>query len=349
MRDLPVYILVTVVAVLVWLWAAQATRKESTIDATVTFEVTSATGSWTIQPALLPVRLILEGPAGAIRRVGDALSEPLVLELPPNASEVTLTNLAERIDGLDAISIHGVQVLRTEPASVTIVVDQMVTATVDITPLLPGITTTGQPTATPLTATVTMPASLRALLPESLVIEALVEPSHVEGLAVGPQLIPRVSLRVADSGGSGAAITIDPPVAEITFEMVARVADMTVDRVRVHVVTPPEALGRYVVTLQERSLSDVTISAGADLIAQIQRGDATVVAVVQLGLNDLESGVTSKAVSYFVASDHTGAGQPVRGQVGSNPSPPVVSFSVESVKAAEARRSNGSRFSSVNP
>ncbi len=100
--------------------------------------------------------------------------------------------------------------------------------------------------------------------------------------------------------------------------------------VRVQIAGPPEDHSEYVVEIDEtdKQLANVTIKADGALIRQIERGEATVVALVHLSSSEKERRIESKAVTCFMALQPEGGGTIVDAEVSGSSLMPVVRLQI---------------------
>jgi hypothetical protein len=132
-----------------------------------------------------------------------------------------------------------------------------------------------------------------------------------------------VSPKLPDSVDITTGVTIGPASARVSFQLVARQRQATVPRVRIQVISSPQDFGLYHVTLVTPLLSDVDIEASPDAIAEVEAGNAQVIAMVHLTTNDKERAVEKKAVSFFAIVRPDGMATPVLGTWQDNPHPDI--------------------------
>ncbi len=110
--------------------------------------------------------------------------------------------------------------------------------------------------------------------------------------------------------------------------MKSRIKEVTLPTVRVQIAGPPEDHDEYRIEIENPTLRDVMIKADAELIAELERHAAVVVAMVHLSQREKESGIESKPVTCFMALP-LGANSPVNAriidaEVEGSPQPPVI-------------------------
>ena len=141
------YSLVTVVAVLIWLWAAAETRGQRP----ALFRVQLAPASpadQVVTPGELTAEVTMTGSQLALQQAAELASRtPLTLtvgnELPSQIG-VHRTSLVEALEKNDAITRTGVGILSVDPATIDLTIDALVPITLPVRPVLPGIEVEGE-------------------------------------------------------------------------------------------------------------------------------------------------------------------------------------------------------------
>ncbi len=298
------YALVTGVALLIWFWAAAETREKGGTTMVVRFEPSTSTAQ-VVSPRERDVTVELEGSRLALQRAR-TLTQPVKLtvgnELPARQGRhrVDLVEALERHDGLRDT---GVGVLSADPSSIELRIDDLVMVEAPIKEHLPGIEFDGAATVTPSAATVSLPSELREKLGDNLAVEAQLLQTSLEGLEPGRtySLPAKLNLRIPPELKNDWAVAIKPPAATISFKVLSRIKALALPTVRVQIAGPPEDYDEYLVEVVDKSISDVTIRAEDTLIQQIERGQATIVALVHLSTREKERRLESKPVTCFVA------------------------------------------------
>lgn len=326
-RQLGTITLVTVVTILVWLLAAAKTRETETIAGRIEFTVASDSSGdrYDVSPSPISMTCTIEGPAMAVRETRNLLnSAPLTLSLRPEHGRQEINNLAVRIQNVEAIRNLGVSIVSIEPARVTVDVTEFVTKTAVTRVDIQSASTVQDVSVAPKSVNVIVPRSAVHLLPDPLVVEAVVDPRDILRLEPGVLHTVDGTLQLPDSVHIAASVTISPASARVSFQLVARQRQVTVPRVRIQVISSPQDFGLYQVTLANPLLSDIEIEASPDAIAEVEAGHAQVIALVHLTTNDKERAVEKKAVSFFAIVRPDGTAIPVLGTLDDNPHPEVV-------------------------
>lgn len=315
-RELWTALLVTVVTVLIWAWAAGELLEQQQYTIQVRFSAPEA-AAWLIRPASAQVEVTVEGSKRALADMEQRLDAPITIRLgsdalPAETGTHTLTMLTTLTDHPDLDDV-GVRIIECKPAMVPVVVDRLVRVQAEIRPLLPGVQRIGEITVEPTTADVHIPSSLRDQLPGTLHVNAEAEPWQIAALEpdVPQTLVVNVTPQGVLSGIPD--VRISPKSATISFTIRSQIRELVLDGVRVQVSGTPENLDEYDVDVEPRQLRDLTIRADGELIRRIERESIPVVAFVHLTSLELEQQISSKPVSYYLALVPDGPGGAVRG------------------------------------
>jgi hypothetical protein len=321
------YLVVTVVAVLIWFWAAAETRAKGGASFRVALAPSDPTDQ-VVTPNEFTVRVELEGSRLAMQKAR-TLEMPLVLTVGnelPSLEGSHSTDVVDLLERNEALRDTGVRVISADLASVDIRVDALVTVSAPVRPVLPSLETEGEIVIKPPQATVTLPSRLRDPGGEELALEAHVDQSRLDRLEPGRSYTLNAELRPPKQLLGQKSVIIRPVSAAITFTVRSRIKETTLPTVRVQIAGPPEDHDEYVIEIDEkdRVLGDVTIKADGALIQQIEQGKATVVALVHLSNVEKERRVESKPVTCFMALAPDGGGTIVEAEINGSNQPPLV-------------------------
>ncbi|MHC4109169.1 MAG: YbbR-like domain-containing protein, partial [Planctomycetota bacterium] len=280
------YLIVTLVTVLLWVWAAAETREQEPATFRVRFASASA-GNWVINPDEMTLTTTLEGARFAIQEA-QARTGPLVLttgnELPSGVGRHTV-DLTTALNKNEALRNTRVTVLSVDPPSEIIEIDALVAVTATVLPDLPPLHLEGEPEVDPAQVTITLPSRLGNLAPEEIAPRAYIAQSRLDTLEPGREyvlstklLLPEKLLAEAEKLDAEESVTIEPSVANVTFTVRSFIEETILPTVRVHIAGPSKDHEEYLVEIDEADevLKDVTISADAVLIERIKTDDAVV-------------------------------------------------------------------------
>jgi hypothetical protein len=318
--------LVTIVTLLIWLLAAAKTRQIDTVAGRLEFTVASdsAGDRYQVSPGRIPMTVTLEGPALAVREARQLLTQaPLAIALPAEHGRQDIADIASRVQQIDALRSTGVTVSSVDPARFTVDVTEFITRMAVTRADIRSASTVQDVSVAPKEVSVTVPRGLVHQLPETLVVDAVVDPRDIARLEPGVLHTVNGTFQLPDAVHLGGAVTIEPATARVSFQLIARQRRASVPRVRIQIVSSPQDFGTYHVELPDPLLTDVDIEASPDDIAEVEAGRAQVIAVVHLTTNDKERAVETKAVSFFAIVRPDGTATPVSGSLKDNPHPKI--------------------------
>lgn len=299
---------VTLVTMLIWMWAAGETRETEPVYANIRF-LAPTIDSMRITPAeVSALRLQVRGPRRAIDAVAERLREPLPITagsggipVEPGRHEIDAATLAEAIVGQWRLPVT---VVDAEPPSFEIEIQPLVTREVRIVPVLPpGARTTGRVEVAPELATVVVPQDLPDL--DALQLEARVGDRDLAGRETGRRHQFEVPLQVPPAFATARdAIRIQPRTAEVRITLDSNEADLALSTpVPVQIAGPAADLDDWTVEVDPASafLRDVVLRGPAETIQRLRDrdGDVGVIAFVHLASDDLLKQVAEKPVTLW--------------------------------------------------
>ena len=327
------FAVVTVVAVLIWVWAAMETRDQD--SASFRIELVPAAGQ-VITPHEVTARVQMEGSKLALERAQQLAARTGVKltagEELPSEPGVHLTALLEALEQNDAIFDTGVRLISVDPIDKEIEIDTLVEVTLPVKAVLPGVELEGVVTVEPAQVVVTLPSRLRERAGDTLQVEARVLQQRLDRLNPGVVSTVSANLSLSAPLAGEQSVTIEPSRATIEFTVKSRIKETTLPTVRVQIAGPPEDHDEYRIEIENPTLADVTIKADGELISQIERNQVVVVAMVHLSQREKERGIDSKAVTCFMALP-LGENSAVRArivdaEVGGTPQLPMVRLKI---------------------
>lgn len=325
--ELGTLILVTVVTLLIWLLAAARTQEIAPIAGGIDFVVAGDTAGdrFKVSPNRIPVTVTVEGAALAVRRARQLISGA-ALEIPLQAEDgrQEIASLQQAVQRLEAIRSTGIEIVAVDPPEVVVDIAEFVPVQAVVREEIKSASTVQDVSVTPEQVTVIVPKAQVDRLPETLMVDAVIDPREVARLEPGVLQTVRGTLHLPDDLSIAGPVRIEPATALVSFQLVARQRRAVVPRVRVQVISSAQDFGQYAVDLPEPILHDVEIEAAPERIAQVESGQAQVVALVHLSTNDKEKGIDRKAVSGFAIIGADGRAEPVAGTLDGQPHPQVV-------------------------
>lgn len=309
---------VTLIACTVWLFA----EAESLSDVDIPTQVSLSAAN----PALRietgegwenRVRVTLRGSNTGISQARELLEGGVRLPLPIAGSPTDATSevdLLSAMQNMPELRQFGVVVVAVVPARVSIRVREMISVTVPIRAMLPGVELDGSPRVSPSELSLRVPRSLRDSLAEAgqwpPVVSATVPEATLSALPRGA-LVEREADLVFPESLSAATGAEVPASASATINFSIRARSETLEqRAPVQVLLPPIESGEWDVDLAGGDvLLDVVATGPPEAISRLRDRTDRLVAVLALSSDDLATGATSKGVGFALLRD--GAFAPV--------------------------------------
>ena len=305
---------VTIVTIVIWLWAAGQTKHVDRVSATLRFRPPE--GSTTmIMPDSADITITLSGPLSAVERAKMVCAEDaleLILGVPDG--EHTVQDLPAILSALEAIRNTGAEVTATSPALFSLDVQTRVVVEAAVEVILPGVTISGDVTVVPSTVMLHIPKTIRDELPEAITVTAVVTEAALAQLQPNLDHKKYASIRLPASLDVS-DVTIEPSRVLVGFKIQSQTQKTELPQIRVLVAGPAEDYAAYSITLPRTIVPNVTIEADTDIITEIKSGKVTVFAIVRLKSSELEDRITEKAVTTFLAFTEDGAGHVVKATV----------------------------------
>ncbi len=326
--------IVTVIAVTIWLFAEAESLGDATLIARIQFVAGEGQDRLvrTVEGTDPTVAIDVRGSRGGIGRARDALTEGIRLELgSPGVASTDgrhTVNLLNALLAYKPLSGQGLKVVSVRPQNVDIIVRELVTIQVPIEPRLDGAEAVGPVKVTPETAQIRMPRSAWQSMGERLRAPARLSEEQASRLPGGG--VARVDVRVEKppelAGVDDVTLLTNPATLEFTVKN--RAATLTVPVVPVQLVIPPIETERWAVRIQpEDQILSAEVSGPSEIIERIKGPAERLIAVLALSSDELESGVSSKEVSFALLRG--GALAPLPESLRLTPSKAVVRFTVE--------------------
>ena len=333
--DFPTLILVTIVTLLIWLLAEDLTRQESTLrSAGVAFAVADP-DRFAVEPDRVEVTLSVGGSNRSVSTLREIVeNETLTIGLDTKEGIVSIDDLAKRLNELPTVSKTGVKILSVQSPTRTIKITELAEITAPVRPRLPEGSLVQDPVVSQKEARIILPRREAAKLPENLTLEAVVDPKDMQHLEPGDAKTVDAIIKLPEEYASMQDVSIIPADARVSFRLVSRYSSVDLDKVYVQLLINAATADAFKITLLEPVLRNVQVETSTELAAQLAPGPngeppaARVVAVLPLSNLELEQGVESKPVAYFMAQLPDGTGQEVTASVDGE-AHPLIQISVE--------------------
>ena len=313
---------ITVVAVLVWLFAEAQSVSERTLDLRV--RISTPTGSsWVIQtidPAWSGVTTVrVQGARVAVDDAVRLLTEGVDLMIGGPAAPAQrgrqVIDLREALLQNPPLDRAGVTIASVEPRTVEIEIDELVRIDdVPVRPLLPGVATVGEISAEPPTVTITAPSRAESRIGATLLetgVQARLPLSVLSSLPEGGPQEHEARIVLPDALSATPGASVDPATVTLTFTVRSTTERITQASVPIWPQTPPTEINRWDIEVTPVVLRDVSLVGPSDVIQRIRSGDLRVIATLRLSSDELEQRITSKAPEIIGLPDTVAVESPI--------------------------------------
>jgi len=302
------YLFVIVLTMMIWMWAAGNTKTFTEQEIKINFSPPAGSNS-IVLPFKTAATVRFRGSQSELKAAKVACSDGLIITVPTTDGTPNI-DLKSRIAQLDAIRQIGVEITDVEPQSILLSVKTMVSVEAVVVPILNDVQVEGDITVVPATVTLLIPSSVHDTLPEAIQVTATLSPNELALLQHGVVHIENVGVRLPATLDLS-DIKIEPSTVSISFTIQSNTAKTLISQVRILLAGPAEDYSNYVIELPRKIISNVTVEADAELIDQIERGKATVFAIVRLASRDMEMSIDTKKITSFLAISENGNGREV--------------------------------------
>ena len=325
MKQLRTALVVTLVAVLIWIFAEGESLKTETVGARITVDAPEDMALRIVEPegfgdsATNPVTITLRGSTAGIDAIRDLLDEAIVLDAAsglPTAPGDHVINLAAALRDSRPFDNSGVSIDEVDPVSLRVRLVALQQITLPVTPSLDA-EVDGAVLVVPETVTVRVPAELAATLGPDVAATAQVGPLALRNVAPGAQRTLagiRVELppEIRDKWG---VRDLEPTSVAVTLTLRDTTSTAVIPRVPVDVRLASSELNRWHITIDDPWIQDVTIRGPSDLVDRVvasmgpQAGPedrVTIRAVLALSFEELEQGIQSKRVEFLLQPPSAG-------------------------------------------
>jgi hypothetical protein len=297
-------LLAAMVAALIWVFAEGESISTRTVIATVSFANEPA-GDILIRPddsefhGSAQVRL--EGTTRSIDAaaiiVGNSFKiAPGMAGVPNTPGEKRYVNLREAISSIPDLQRMGGMVAGVEPRVVNVHVIKLVSRELPVRVELGGaVVLDTEPVCKPATVTIRVSEQMAARIPDGAFAVAMVSEADLRRLRADvAQSVPAVIRPPVEVAGVD-PLVLTPEQASVTLRLKRTVDTLHIPTVPVWFSMPPtEDAGKWIVELQDKFITDVTLSGPTDQLERIRSGKWAVKAMVELTSDELEKGIQSK-------------------------------------------------------
>lgn len=302
-------LVVTLVSVIIWLFAEGENVQRVTLEATLQV-VPSASGNviaWVESdtPWDGHITLSVSGSTAGIDELRDRLRQPILISPGIDGFSATPGNQTLDIRSLvraaAAVRETGVAIEETEPRTIVAHADVLEPVELPIRVEIADAEIDGVPEANPPRAIMQVPSLAKERLTTETVLFARLGPDIIRGLTRGRrETIQAVPIEAPPELTGVRGLRIAPLSTRVSFTLREKTATEVIPSVPVHLRIAPVQFNKWVVSIPESDqfLRDVTVTGPSQEIARIRSGDLRIIAMVTLSAQDLASGITSKQVTF---------------------------------------------------
>lgn len=308
-KQAPTLLVVSIVTVVIWLFAEGENVQRADVVATVQVVPASNAGLIAWVESETPwdgrVALKISGATVGIDAVRDRLRQPLLL--PPGVDGFSSSpgnhtlDLRTMLRILPEIRETGVSIEECEPRIIVAHVDVIESVELPVKVEVADAEVEGLPEANPTRIMVQIPSLVRSrLTPESALI-ARVSAEAVRSLGRGRrETLPAVTLDLPPELIGSRGVRITTPTARVSLTLRERTASELIPSVPVHFRVAPGQLARWQISIPESDqyLRDVRVTGPSEEIEKIRKGDLRIIAMVTLSAQELAAGISSKAATF---------------------------------------------------
>jgi len=290
---------ITLIAVMVWLYAEGATRKQHTVNFIVQF-VAAQDQPLLISPPTQNVTATVRCATSQLDQIrSDAAETPIRIEVNnvPGQPEQTI-DLDREFAVHSRVNRLGITIERVEPVSAPLRVEKLETRSVSIrlvTP--PDLELAGPATLEPQVGQITLPASQLVNIEGVLELIAPLDQNALAGVVPGvPTDRDNIAVTLPPAMASMPDARFGPQKVKITFTVKKKEDEFVIGLVPVVLNIAPNLARQYDVTVDQENLllRDIKIKGPSDMIARIKSGQFRVEALLRLDPEDLEKKLPSK-------------------------------------------------------
>ena len=287
---------ITLIALMIWLYAEGATRKQYTVTLTIDL-VPPPNQHLLIEPGSQSVVMTVRCATSQLQQVKDLSLAPLQIEV--NASDKRLA-MEEKISAHPSVNRLGLTIERTDPSDLAVTVERLETRELRLELEPPaGSELAGQPTLSHESIKVTLPASFASQLPESW--KLTIAPGALAGVVPGVPVDRKLPVTLTPQMAGLPITEFSPKEVNVNFAIKKKEDEVVVSLVPVFLNISPTLSKQYDVEVDPESLSlrDVKLKGPSDVIGKIKAAGAAadgakVEAFLRLTSEDLEKRIQAK-------------------------------------------------------
>ena len=284
---------ITLIALMVWLYAEGATRKAHRVPANITF-VAPAGQQLIIEPNRQFVTVMVRCASSQLEQVR-AVFDDVTIEVT-DATRQPERNLLRMLNTHEKVVRMGVTVESADPETLSLKVERLEQRPMRIelvTP--PELELAGPATFDRQSAEVTLPATYASQL-EDFKLQARLDANALAGVVPGVPQDREIAVALPPAMASWSHVTFAPAKVVVKFTVKKKEEELTVNLIPVRLDIAPTLIRQYLVEVDPDSLSlrDVKIKGPSDAIARIREGKVKPEGFLRLEPEDLEKKIESK-------------------------------------------------------
>ncbi len=297
-------LLAAMIAVLVWVFAEGESISSRSVIATVNF-ASEPVGDLLIRPDDPAFHgtasVTLEGTTRTIDAAAMIVGNkfrlaPGVAGVPMTPGEARYVDLREALSSLPELRDIGSTVASVEPRRVNVHVIRLVSRELPVhVELGAAVVLDSEPVCMPATITIRVPEGMAGRIPEGATISATIADADLHQLRADvPQSVSAI-VRAPEGLAGVENVVFSAEQVSVTLRLKRTVDTIKVPTVPVWFSMPPnEDSGKWIVELQDKFITDVTLSGPSDQLQRIRSGEWPVKAMIELSSDDLAKGIQSK-------------------------------------------------------
>lgn len=293
-------LLVSLVSLLIWLWAEGESLQTLAVTPRVVFVAERSDLELRTSPNWGgTVRIRIQGSTRAIHDAEAEMGAEIELRLGhpgvPSEPGDQIVSLEEAIRQLPMVKSKGLNIIEVTPPSTVVRIERLVTRELPLrTIVAPDVDLLGDPTISPTKVTIRLPEALATQLPADAFASATLSKAEIGSARddAAQTIVSAIKLPAVLQGVDGVALT--PDKANVTFRIKRMVDSIPVASVPVWVSIPPNEGAKWDIELVDQFLRDVTFTGPADAIDKIRTREFVPIAEIRLSSDDLDRGIETK-------------------------------------------------------
>jgi hypothetical protein len=286
------FIVVTIITVLVWMYAEGESVKTYS-NQLIQIEFVAPQGKkLAIDPQeIVRVLATFQATGGQFQVFEDITNRgPIQIEVGEDVVNDHITDTVIISDALAQSDIGnvGLNLIETNPATISLHVEPLTKASLDVSVITGDVQLAQLPSVTPVKVSLLMPVS-RASSARDMKIYARLDQLDLASLPVNVPHTLEVPLQVPDAI-DGPFVTLEHETVEVTFTIRKQTDTHVLTSVPIHINATPHLLRRYSIQLNDMVVRDVKISGPSDVVEKIRNNEIKVWAEIRPKMEDMETG-----------------------------------------------------------